>query len=81
MRGGRTKIPRIYIAAAFRRSPAISRVISCRPCRDIGSRASVSLTEHFVPSLAGPRKLLASLDCKQLTQVHGVADLLVQGGQ
>uniref|UniRef100_A0A8D0CXU1 Protein-glutamine gamma-glutamyltransferase K n=1 Tax=Sander lucioperca TaxID=283035 RepID=A0A8D0CXU1_SANLU len=44
---------------------------------DIGSRASVSLIEHFVPTLPGPRKLLASLDCKQLTQVHGVADITV----
>ncbi|XP_029285692.1 protein-glutamine gamma-glutamyltransferase K-like [Cottoperca gobio] len=45
---------------------------------DIGSRATVSLTEHFVPTLAGPRKLLASLDCKQLTQVHGVTDITVE---
>uniref|UniRef100_A0A7N6ASJ3 Protein-glutamine gamma-glutamyltransferase K n=1 Tax=Anabas testudineus TaxID=64144 RepID=A0A7N6ASJ3_ANATE len=42
---------------------------------DIGSRASVSLTEYFIPTLPGPRKLLASLDCKQLTQVHGVTDI------
>lgn len=45
---------------------------------DIGSRASVSLTEQFVPTLPGPRKLLASLDCKQLTQVHGVTDITVK---
>ncbi|XP_056133119.1 protein-glutamine gamma-glutamyltransferase K-like [Lampris incognitus] len=45
---------------------------------DIGSRASKSLTEHFTPTLPGPRKLLASLDCKQLTQVHGVADIIVK---
>ncbi|XP_013884096.1 protein-glutamine gamma-glutamyltransferase K [Austrofundulus limnaeus] len=45
---------------------------------DIGSYATVSLTEHFVPSLPGPRKLLASLDCRQLTQVHGVSDILVE---
>ncbi|XP_070816990.1 protein-glutamine gamma-glutamyltransferase K-like [Chaetodon trifascialis] len=45
---------------------------------DIGSRATVSLTEHFVPTLPGPRKLLASLDCKQLTQVHGVTDITVE---
>ncbi|KAK9534403.1 hypothetical protein VZT92_008252 [Zoarces viviparus] len=45
---------------------------------DIASRASVSLTEHLVPSLPGPRKLLASLDCKQLTQVHGVTDIMVE---
>uniref|UniRef100_A0A668A4W2 Protein-glutamine gamma-glutamyltransferase K n=1 Tax=Myripristis murdjan TaxID=586833 RepID=A0A668A4W2_9TELE len=45
---------------------------------DIGSRASMSVTEHFIPTLPGPRKLLASLDCKQLTQVHGVTDIIVQ---
>ncbi|XP_019752380.1 protein-glutamine gamma-glutamyltransferase K-like isoform X1 [Hippocampus comes] len=44
---------------------------------DIGSRATVSLTEHLVPTLAGPRKLLASLHCQQLTQVHGVTDVAV----
>lgn len=53
-------------------------VISCPTLRDIGSRATVSLTEHFVPTLPGPRKLLASLDCRQLTQVHGVTDIIVQ---
>uniref|UniRef100_A0A3P8ZXE8 Protein-glutamine gamma-glutamyltransferase K n=1 Tax=Esox lucius TaxID=8010 RepID=A0A3P8ZXE8_ESOLU len=37
---------------------------------DVGSHASVTMTEHFIPTLPGPRKLLASLDCKQLTQVH-----------
>uniref|UniRef100_A0A671UGU3 Protein-glutamine gamma-glutamyltransferase K n=1 Tax=Sparus aurata TaxID=8175 RepID=A0A671UGU3_SPAAU len=45
---------------------------------DIGSRASVSLTEHFVPTLPGPRKLLASLNCRQLAQVHGVVDIPVE---
>ncbi|XP_054645044.1 protein-glutamine gamma-glutamyltransferase K-like isoform X2 [Dunckerocampus dactyliophorus] len=45
----------------------------------IGSRAAVSLTEHFVPTLPGPRKLLASLHCQQLTQVHGVTDITVHG--
>nr|XP_057929927.1 protein-glutamine gamma-glutamyltransferase K-like [Doryrhamphus excisus]XP_057929928.1 protein-glutamine gamma-glutamyltransferase K-like [Doryrhamphus excisus] len=44
---------------------------------NIGSRAAVSLTEHFVPTLAGQRKLLASLHCQQLTQVHGVTDITV----
>ncbi|TWW57605.1 hypothetical protein D4764_07G0003240 [Takifugu flavidus] len=44
---------------------------------DIGSLATMSVTEHFVPSLPGARKLMASLDCKQLTQVHGVADITV----
>ncbi|TNN42176.1 Protein-glutamine gamma-glutamyltransferase K [Liparis tanakae] len=46
---------------------------------DIGARESVTLTERLVPSLAGPRKLLASLDSRQLTQVHGVADVTVEG--
>ncbi|XP_062250659.1 protein-glutamine gamma-glutamyltransferase K-like isoform X2 [Platichthys flesus] len=45
---------------------------------DIGSHASVSLCEHFVPTLPGPRKLLASLDCRQLTQVHGVTEITVE---
>lgn len=44
---------------------------------DVGGLATVTLTEHFIPSQAGARKLVASLDCKQLTQVHGVADIVV----
>lgn len=46
---------------------------------DVGSHSTVTLTEHFIPTQPGPRKLVASLDCKQLTQVHGVADIVVQG--
>ncbi|XP_064190247.1 protein-glutamine gamma-glutamyltransferase K-like isoform X1 [Anguilla rostrata] len=45
---------------------------------DVGSHATVTVTERFVPTLPGPRKLLASLDCRQLTQVHGVADIIVR---
>lgn len=44
---------------------------------DVSGHATVTLTEHFIPSQSGPRKLVASLDCKQLTQVHGVADIVV----
>uniref|UniRef100_A0A3B5LI71 protein-glutamine gamma-glutamyltransferase n=1 Tax=Xiphophorus couchianus TaxID=32473 RepID=A0A3B5LI71_9TELE len=44
---------------------------------DVGGRATVTVTEHFIPTQPGPRKLVASLDCKQLTQVHGVADIVV----
>uniref|UniRef100_A0A3Q0R6B7 Protein-glutamine gamma-glutamyltransferase K n=1 Tax=Amphilophus citrinellus TaxID=61819 RepID=A0A3Q0R6B7_AMPCI len=44
---------------------------------DVGGHATVTLTEHFIPSQPGPRKLVASLDCKQLSQVHGVADIVV----
>lgn len=56
----------------------IATVISCPTLRDIGSHASVSLTEQFIPTLSGTRKLLVSLDCKQLTQVHGVSDITVE---
>lgn len=45
---------------------------------DIDSLADVSVTEQIVPSLPGTRKLTASLDCEQLTQVHGVADITVE---
>ncbi|XP_017276414.1 protein-glutamine gamma-glutamyltransferase K [Kryptolebias marmoratus] len=45
---------------------------------DVGSHSTVTLTEHFIPSQPGPRKLVASLDCKQLTQVHGVVDIVVR---
>uniref|UniRef100_A0A4W4H4M3 Protein-glutamine gamma-glutamyltransferase K n=1 Tax=Electrophorus electricus TaxID=8005 RepID=A0A4W4H4M3_ELEEL len=44
---------------------------------DVGKHSTVTVTEHFIPSLAGTRKLVASLDCKELTQVHGVADIVV----
>uniref|UniRef100_A0A8C2AB47 Protein-glutamine gamma-glutamyltransferase K n=1 Tax=Cyprinus carpio TaxID=7962 RepID=A0A8C2AB47_CYPCA len=42
---------------------------------DVSKHANVTVTEHFVPTIAGKRKLVASLDCRQLTQVHGVADI------
>ncbi|CAN9503313.1 unnamed protein product [Ophioblennius macclurei] len=44
---------------------------------DVSGHSTVTLTEHFIPSQPGQRKLVASLDCKQLTQVHGVADIVV----
>ncbi|XP_075953818.1 protein-glutamine gamma-glutamyltransferase K [Anarhichas minor] len=44
---------------------------------DVSGHSTVTLTEHFIPTQPGPRKLVASLDCKQLTQVHGVADIVV----
>ncbi|XP_022603850.1 protein-glutamine gamma-glutamyltransferase K-like [Seriola dumerili] len=44
---------------------------------DVGGHSTVTLTEHFIPTQPGSRKLVASLDCKQLTQVHGVADIVV----
>ncbi|KAJ0032221.1 hypothetical protein NQD34_002302 [Periophthalmus magnuspinnatus] len=45
---------------------------------DIDSHASVSMTVNFVPTLSGMRKLLASLDSSQLTQVHGVVSINVE---
>ncbi|XP_035526034.1 protein-glutamine gamma-glutamyltransferase K [Morone saxatilis] len=44
---------------------------------DVSGHSTVTLTEHFIPTQPGPRKLVASLDCRQLTQVHGVADIVV----
>ncbi|XP_057175724.1 protein-glutamine gamma-glutamyltransferase K-like [Triplophysa rosa] len=45
---------------------------------DIASQDKVCLTEKFVPLRCGPQKLLATLDCPQLTQVHGVANIVVK---
>ncbi|XP_030630322.1 protein-glutamine gamma-glutamyltransferase K [Chanos chanos] len=45
---------------------------------DVGKHSTVTVTEHFIPSLPGCRKLVASLDCRQLSQVHGVADINVK---
>lgn len=45
---------------------------------DVGGHSTVTLTEHFIPTQPGPRKLVASLDCKQITHVHGVADIVVR---
>lgn len=60
-------------------SPSHTRAnILFYPLSDVGALATVTLTEHFIPNQPGPRKLVASLDCKQLTQVHGVADIVVQ---
>ncbi|XP_051947272.1 protein-glutamine gamma-glutamyltransferase K-like [Xyrauchen texanus] len=44
---------------------------------EIASQATVCLTERFVPLHCGPQKLLTSLDCPQLTQVHGFANIVV----
>ncbi|KAG7455046.1 hypothetical protein MATL_G00252350 [Megalops atlanticus] len=45
---------------------------------DVGGHCTLTLTERFVPTLPGHRKLVASMDCRQLTQVHGVVDIIVQ---
>lgn len=44
---------------------------------DIPSLATVKLTETFIPKCHGPHKLLASLDCPQLTEVHGYSPMLL----
>uniref|UniRef100_A0A8C1QHP6 Protein-glutamine gamma-glutamyltransferase K n=1 Tax=Cyprinus carpio TaxID=7962 RepID=A0A8C1QHP6_CYPCA len=48
---------------------------------DVSKHANVTVTEHFIPTIAGKRKLVASLECKQLSQVHGVADIDVYESQ
>ncbi|KAM9445694.1 protein-glutamine gamma-glutamyltransferase K-like [Clarias gariepinus] len=45
---------------------------------DVASLTTVTLNEKFTPTLAGPQKLLASLDCQQLTHVYGVAEILIK---
>uniref|UniRef100_A0A8C1YYE0 Protein-glutamine gamma-glutamyltransferase K n=1 Tax=Cyprinus carpio TaxID=7962 RepID=A0A8C1YYE0_CYPCA len=45
---------------------------------DVDKLATVTLTEKFIPTVAGPQKLLASMDCRLLTQVHGVANIVVR---
>nr|XP_055043405.1 protein-glutamine gamma-glutamyltransferase K-like [Misgurnus anguillicaudatus] len=45
---------------------------------DIASLATVNLMEKFIPKCHGPYKLLASLDCPQLTQVHGGCNVVVR---
>ncbi|XP_043086029.1 protein-glutamine gamma-glutamyltransferase K-like [Puntigrus tetrazona] len=45
---------------------------------DVDKLGTVTLTEKFVPTVAGSQKLLASMDCRLLTQVHGVADIVVR---
>ncbi|KAI2649459.1 Protein-glutamine gamma-glutamyltransferase K [Labeo rohita] len=45
---------------------------------DVDKLETITLMEKFIPTVAGPQKLLASLDCPQLTQVHGFADIVVR---
>ncbi|XP_073678916.1 transglutaminase 1 like 4 [Garra rufa] len=45
---------------------------------DVEKKATVTLMEKFVPTVSGSQKLLASMDCRQLTQVHGFADIVVK---
>ncbi|KAF4096269.1 protein-glutamine gamma-glutamyltransferase K-like [Onychostoma macrolepis] len=45
---------------------------------DVEKLETVTLMEKFVPTISGPQKLLASMDCRLLTQVHGFADIVVK---
>ncbi|KAK9954720.1 hypothetical protein ABG768_016767 [Culter alburnus] len=45
---------------------------------DVEKLATVTLMEKFVPTVSGSQKLLASMDCRQLTQVHGFTDIVVK---
>ncbi|ROL45103.1 Protein-glutamine gamma-glutamyltransferase K [Anabarilius grahami] len=48
------------------------------PYGDVEKLATVTLMEKFVPTVSGSQKLLASMDCRQLTQVHGFTDIVVK---
>ncbi|XP_061110395.1 protein-glutamine gamma-glutamyltransferase K-like [Conger conger] len=71
-------LPRPLKGVVFRVEGLGLQSIKEIPVGDVGSRSSVTLKERFVPSLAGVRKLVASMHCAQLTQVHGVVDITVQ---
>ncbi|XP_058619312.1 protein-glutamine gamma-glutamyltransferase K-like [Onychostoma macrolepis] len=45
---------------------------------DVEKLETVTLMEKFVPTISGSQKLLASMDCRLLTQVHGFADIVVK---
>ncbi|MEE6504627.1 hypothetical protein FKM82_005274, partial [Ascaphus truei] len=45
---------------------------------DIGPLKSVSITERFTPRRPGPRQLIASLESNELSQVHGVTEIIVR---
>ncbi|ROL41161.1 hypothetical protein DPX16_2661 [Anabarilius grahami] len=45
---------------------------------DVEKLATVTLMEKFVPTVSGSQKLLASMDCRQLTQMHGFTDIVLK---
>ncbi|XP_058868365.1 protein-glutamine gamma-glutamyltransferase K-like [Acipenser ruthenus] len=45
---------------------------------DVARHSTLTLTETIVPFKSGRRKLIANLHCRQLTQVHGVAEVTVR---
>ncbi|XP_018412167.1 PREDICTED: protein-glutamine gamma-glutamyltransferase K, partial [Nanorana parkeri] len=45
---------------------------------DIGPLKRVSITERFTPRRAGVRQLVASLESNEMSQVHGVTEIMVR---
>ncbi|OCT97979.1 hypothetical protein XELAEV_18010207mg [Xenopus laevis] len=45
---------------------------------NIGPLQTVSITERFTPRRPGPRQFIASLESTELSQVHGVTEVVVQ---
>lgn len=45
---------------------------------DIGPLKTVSITERFTPRRAGLRQLVASLESNEMSQVHGVTEVMVR---
>ncbi|KAM9329581.1 protein-glutamine gamma-glutamyltransferase K [Gastrophryne carolinensis] len=45
---------------------------------DIGPMKTVSITERFTPRRTGVRQLVASLESKEMSQVHGVTEVTVR---
>uniref|UniRef100_A0A8C2DUN5 Protein-glutamine gamma-glutamyltransferase K n=1 Tax=Cyprinus carpio TaxID=7962 RepID=A0A8C2DUN5_CYPCA len=71
-------LPRVLKNVIFRIEGLGMQHVKSIDYGDISDQASVCLTETVVPKRSGPQKLLATLDCPQLTQVHGVANILVR---
>ncbi|XP_078147647.1 coagulation factor XIII A chain-like [Centroberyx gerrardi] len=43
----------------------------------ISPQATISWQEAFMPRMQGPRRLIAALDCNNLRQVSGIADIMI----
>ncbi|OCU01217.1 hypothetical protein XELAEV_18007006mg [Xenopus laevis] len=48
------------------------------PFGNIEPLQTVTVTEHFTPRRPGPRQFIASLESNELSQVHGVIEVVVQ---
>ncbi|XP_040272861.1 protein-glutamine gamma-glutamyltransferase K [Bufo bufo] len=45
---------------------------------DIGALKTISITERFTPRRTGKRQLIASFESDEMSQVHGVTEIMVQ---